>query len=285
MIIARLRGGLGNQMFQYALGRHLALKNGAPLLLDLTELESTKLRKYELGFFNIAAKTISDYQIGHFARWGRNLRLGLDSKRWAETKEQSKFFDPRVLELRGDVYLDGYWQSEKYFNGIRDTIREDFTFKTEPDPSNEKMLEQIRRSNSVCLHVRRGDYVADQITNRFHGTCGLDYYREAANSIKARVPDAQFFVFSDDLDWASANMNLDGRSTIVGVNGTDKGVDDMRLMSNCKHFIIANSSFSWWGAWLSKNPGKIVCAPKRWFREADEGDIIPESWVRIEGDA
>lgn len=262
MITVKLMGGIGNQMFQYAFGRHLAHLNGTELALDVSFLEGPQKgvipRKYELGVFNIKAELMSGRAKGK------------------HVKESSVRFDPKLPDLKGDLYLDGYWQSEKYFKPVEGLIREDFSFK-EP-------LNSVPPEGSVGVHVRRGDYVSDKRTKEFHGCCGEDYYSSAAGVIARRCSGPVFYVFSDDICWVEQNMPFPGKTEYVKGNQASPG-RDMHMMSRCSHQIIANSSFSWWAAWLNNNPDKIVVAPDRWFADgkinALAADLVPESWARL----
>jgi len=285
MIIVKLYGGLGNQMFQYALGRNLALRNKTELKFDVTGLEQDKLRHYELDIFNISATIASKSEIMLIRKSSRGINsriLRILSQHYFCIKQKDLYFDATIKGKKGDIYLDGYWQCENYFKNIRDIIVNDFIIKYNPDERNKSMLEKIDNSNSVCIHVRRGDYVYNKKTRKVHGTCSFEYYNNAVNIIGKKVRNPEFFIFSDDLQWTKANLKFEYPFIYVDINNTEKGYEDLRLMSRCKHFIIANSSFSWWAAWLSNNADKIICAPSRWFNSVDEGDIVPKSWLRIE---
>lgn len=281
MIIVKLQGGLGNQMFQYALGRRLALKNNAELRLDVTHFEQYGVRRYELHVFNIFCSVASKRNIKFFRKFNNSIISKIAGRHYKYVKEKNLYFDKTVLEKKGNIYLDGYWQSEKYFKDIREIIVKDFAVRNEPDTKNKSLLEKIKNSNSVGLHIRRGDYVSDEKINKFHGTCPLEYYYNAVKIVE-KIGDPEFFVFSDGPEWTKMNLKLQ-YPTFYSDNNPKRGYEDLRLMSHCKHFIIANSSFSWWGAWLSDNLDKIVCAPKTWFAGQDEGDVVPESWIRVEG--
>ena len=291
MIITQLLGGLGNQLFQYALGRRLAHDHGVPLKLDVKFYQQHTLRAYKLHHFNIQAEIAADKEINRFVgkepyrkamRWLQ--RRVLPYERRPLVKERTLAFDPAVLRTPSDAYLEGYWQSEHYFHAIERLLRDELTFKTPPDSANARLLDQIRGvSNSISLHVRRGDYVTSKEVNSYLGIIPLDYYREAIKRIVAAIPDAHFFVFSDDPGWVRANISTDHPITYVTHNGADKDYEDLRLMANCRHHIIANSSFSWWGAWLASTPEQIVYAPQRWGNnpELNHSDRIPEHWQRI----
>jgi len=284
LVIVKLRGGLGNQMFQYAIGRNLALKNNTMLKFDVSELERDKLRHYELEIFNISGSIASKFMMMFIRIFNNRILSKILDQYYFYIKQQDRYFNEKILAEEGNIYLDGYWQSENYFKEIRNIIIRDFTIKFTPDKKNKSMLEKIKYSNSVCIHIRRGDYISNKKTSEVHGDCSLKYYHNAVKIISKKVKNPIFFIFSDDSQWVKDNLKFEYPTIYVNINSPKKGYEDLRLMSNCKHFIIANSSFSWWGAWLSNNSNKIVCAPKRWFRSADEGDIVPKSWIRVEGD-
>jgi hypothetical protein len=291
MVISALCGGIGNQMFQYAAGRRLAERRGVDLKLCFVSSDGNTPREYELGVFNIREQFASNTEVAALT----TCQPGLARKLFARIsggkqhhpatyiKEKYYHFDPSILDLEGNVYLEGYWQSEKYFRDISPIIRKEFGIKRPPDDRNRFIAEKIGSCESVSIHVRRGDYVTNAETRRVHGICSPEYYAEALRYIGERVNDPHFFIFSDDPSWARDNIRTDFPSSVVDHNGPEHAYEDMRLMSLCRHHIIANSSFSWWGAWLSGNPEKIVVAPSRWFRTGsyDTRDLIPEGWVRI----
>lgn len=286
MIIVRLTGGLGNQMFQYATARRLADVNDAQLKLDISHFGRNPARAYALGHFNIQATIASPKEVVWFngrekVRRVKQMLHSLHPKpRWKWAFQGSGYFDPTILTLKGNVYIDGAWQSEKYFRDIAPALREELTVRDEPNVANRTMSEQIRHGESVSLHIRRGDYVTNSTTLRVHGLSSLEYYGSAVCWLTEQVPLPRFFVFSDDSDWARDNLQLDYPTTFVSHNGADKHYEDLRLISQCRHHIIANSSFSWWGAWLCTYPGKIVIAPRQWFHEFeyDIHDIVPVEW-------
>ncbi|MFN8447792.1 MAG: alpha-1,2-fucosyltransferase [Anaerolineae bacterium] len=192
-------------------------------------------------------------------------------------------FEPDFLNTPKDVYLQGYFQNERYFKSIESLIRQDFVVPTPFDSRNGEMAERIRRVQSVSLHIRRGDYATNAETRSIHGLLPLDYYQTAVQHIAKSVDQPHFFVFSDDPVWACDHLRLDFPLTVVDYNGAERDFEDMRLLSLCQHHIIANSSFSWWGAWLCENPDKIVCAPKRWLQDTryDTDEVVPATWRRI----
>lgn len=291
MVISALCGGIGNQMFQYAAGRRLAERRGVALKLCFVSYRGNTPREYELGVFNIREEFASDDEVASLTLSQTGLArkvIGRISGKAQEipatyVKEKYFHFDPSILDLKGSVYLEGYWQSEKYFSDISQIIRKEFEIRHSPDDRNRLIAESIVACESASIHVRRGDYITDAETSRVHGVCSPEYYDEAMHYIGERVNAPHFFIFSDDPSWALDHIRTDFPSTVLDHNGPGHAYEDMRLMSLCKHHIIANSSFSWWGAWLSGNPEKMVIAPSRWFRTGsyDTRDLIPEGWIRI----
>ena len=286
MVIVRLIGGLGNQMFQYALGRALALRHGVPVKLDIGGFEQYKVHGYCLNRLRIVEQYARPDEVRAIKLPGAlprilNRLFGLAPNGWV--REAAFHFDPTVMVLRPPLYLEGYWQSEKYFAAVRDVIRGEFTIRDSLNSQNRAVEERISNCNSVALHVRRGDYVSNPRTNAVHGVCGVEYYQRAAQLIGERIPRPEFFIFSDDPEWAKANLRLSFPSTVVNLNDASRSHWDLHLMSRCRHQIIANSSFSWWAAWLNGEASKIVIAPRRWFKQSDANtaDLIPAGWLRV----
>ena len=287
MIIVKLTGGLGNQLFQYSLGRYLAIKNNCGLKLDITGFETYKLHNYTLGNFKIIEKFANSAEILLLNNpISRSLSSYFPSQRKMHIKEQSSHFDPNILNAGRNVYLEGYWQSENYFKGIGDTIRKDLTLRDPLGEEAKKIAEQISSHESVSLHIRRGDYAKNERTREVHGLCSPEYYERSISYISRRSVAPRLFIFSDDIEWAKANLNLSGLPATFVSDGNDKikNFEELYLMSLCKHNILANSTFSWWGAWLNVNKDKIVIAPKKWFNsnKIDAADLIPSSWITIE---
>lgn len=291
MIIVNIIGGLGNQMFQYALGKSIALKTKQPLKLDITAFKAYELRSYELAAFNISCSIAAEEEINALKYKNPNffeklnMLLRKQSAPYSEFcyKEKYYHFDSEVLDNNESIYLFGYWQSEKYFLDCKETILKEFTLKREISLLSTHYLNMITSSASVSLHIRRGDYVNNRTTNDYHGTCNLDYYKKAVSIIKIKNFKTHFFIFSDDLDWAKKNIDFIDNITFVELSADIPDYEEMYLMSMCRHNIIANSSFSWWGAWLNQNHKKIVIAPKLWFNDGsiNTNDLIPNTWIRI----
>lgn len=281
MIIVQLRGGLGNQLFQYALGRHLAFLNQAELKLDVSlfnEVNSWTYRTYSLNDFNIKATLATKNEINRLrGHWGGFVPFLGPQKSIVEP--HFHFYAP-VLSFKDAVYLDGYWQSEKYFIDIADVIREDLTPKVSGSDTYEILKESITQCNAVSVHIRRGDYVTNSTANRYFKPCEVKYYQQAIQYLVKYISNPVFFVFSDDILWAKANFKIDFPTHFVEGNSAQ---EDLWLMASCGYQIIANSTFSWWGAWLNQQPDKIVIAPQTWFstKRFDTKDLLPESWIQI----
>ena len=286
MIIVNIKGGLGNQMFQYALGRTLSLKNKDVLKLDISGLDHAKdvgdtHRPFVLDVFTIQNDIANEHEIrkikypyGIISKIGRSIDFKI-------LRHTHVLFEEEILKKTGDLYLDGYWQSPRYFENNRDVLLKDFTLKEMPR-TMETIKNQMSECPSVSLHVRRGDYVTNPRVGREFGMCSIDYYREAIAYMQKHIDAPHFFVFSDDMAWAKQNLPLEEEHTFVEDSAL-RTVDDLVLMSACKHNIIANSTFSWWGAWLNTNPNKIVIAPKPWFDNSPyDSSLLPHSWIHIQ---
>jgi hypothetical protein len=295
MIIIKLKGGLGNQMFQYALGRKLSLKTGKEFKLNKIDYERDTFRSYGLGVFNIIENFANDDEISKIDPSRRKNSIFFRLKKIIEFRVlknyhvgwEPHFFKKTLNKIRGeDVYLDGYWQSYKYFEDIRETIIEDFSLKIGLEQSHLDLLNQINSGNSVSLAVRRTDYLNPEMLRDF-GICSARYYNEAISLIEEKIKEPKFFVVSDDLDWTKANINFKNHHVVyiseLRENDKIKDYQEMSLMSKCKHNIIANSSFSWWPAWLNSNPDKIVIAPDIWSnnRSSKINELVPKNWVKI----
>ncbi len=290
MVVVQLRGGMGNQLFQYALGRRLAIERNVPLKLDTSRLDRDPQRRFSLDCFSFDADiaTSDDIQCtkGGDGIQGK-LTRGLDRlkpcyrRHWV--REQNLSFDSNVQNVPKSVYLQGYWQSERYFDVYAEVIRRDLQFREPPSSINSALAEEILQCDSVSVHIRRGDYVGNTKTNRMHGVCSEEYYRKAVDAIAAQFTSPHLYVFSDDIPWVREHLSTAHDMTYVDHNGLKNDYEDLRLMSLCRHHIIANSTFSWWGAWLNKNPSKIVIAPNKWYRssEYESIDIVPDSWLRV----
>jgi hypothetical protein len=279
IVIVRLAGGLGNQLFQYAAGRALARARGARLLLDVSGYDNERLgRQYRLDRFRVRARAIRSG--GLLGRVRRRVQRCLP-QRWRRLvfTEEKLSFDSRLLEIDRSVELRGYWQSERYLAGIAPMLRQELTFRDPPAGANAALAKEIAGVEAVCVHVRRGDYV----TNSSHVVLPAAYYRSAVEHIKETVPAPHYYVFSDAIPWCREHLPLPGPATFVDHNGPEADYEDLRLMSLCKHHVIANSSFSWWGAWLAEWPEQVVVAPGQWFANPSRTThhLIPDRWERL----
>ena len=282
-VFVRLMGGLGNQLFQYATARAVALRNGVPLVLDTRAYKPDSAFGYGLGHFAIKARIGSAEELPPGK--DQSLRYAL----WRKFGSSPKFVRERGLGLNRNVtalppgvYLHGYFQTEKYFAEYSDTIRSELRFVEPPNEENRRWLAMIADVPSVSLHVRRGDYIASAKASQVHGGCTPAYYANAVEHVATRLGGAPVLhMFSDDPDWAGENLKFPYETRIASSGGGAH--EDLQLMSACRHHIIANSTFSWWGAWIKPSPDKIVIAPKRWFADPsmDNPDIVPEGWIRI----
>lgn len=299
MVIVRLVGGLGNQMFQYAMGRRLAASNRTPLKLDVSAYEGntpdaqTGVRIFGLQNFNITAEIASRAEVCRVMnrnlpkQFGRIMR-GLDRARpyylrrcIVEPEELYWTFDPRMasLKVRGSAYLQfGFWQSTKYLTSIESSLRTELTIKDPPTGMNAKLCDDISRTNSIAVHIRHGDN-AHPAASRL-GALPLEHYYACAERAASEVAQPHFYVFSDDPQWTQENVRLNYPTTFVTHNGDDLNYEDLRLMTLCRHHVISNSTFSWWGAWLGKKPGQIVYAPRKYYQQLDQPmpDFYPNEW-------
>ena len=300
MIIIRLIGGLGNQMFEYAMAKNLAIKNNCELKIDISWLNKEKNKfkmqdLYGLKHFNLKTEIATKEEImklklfeGISGKLFKQVNKCLSYKYKRIVVEKAHEYMPKMKKTSDNTYIEfGYWSCYKYFEKIENKIKKEFSFKKEITNRNLKLVNKIKNNNSsISLHVRRGDYVNNPIYNTF----GLEYYHRSAKFICNKVKDPTFYIFSDDIEWTKKNLELNCKMVFIEENQkntlgdgghNDKGIYDMYLMSLCKHNITANSSFSWWGAWLNKNNKKIICTPKIWFNDIKNDSLIPKNWVKL----
>lgn len=278
-IFVKFIGGLGNQMFQYAFGLSLEKRCKAKVYYDKSFFDIKGSRNYELNNFKLKLKTTNNWLLKF------NECIKPRQKKIIKETEDS-IYNEKFYNLKNYNFYDGYFQTYKYFDDYRNDILKAFELKTPLNEENEKMLKKIKSSNSVSLHVRRTDYLYKEEL-KIRGVCDLDYYGKAIKYIEKNIKAPHFFVFSDDITWCLEHLKFQSKYTFVDINDAQSGYFDMFLMKNCKHNIIANSSFSWWGAWLNEHNNKIVIAPKIWmirWNETEENagrDLIPSDWIRI----
>jgi hypothetical protein len=293
MITTRLTGGLGNQMFQYALGRRLALDRGVGLALDLgwfgNEQGGDTRRSYALDGFALDADRA-------LVKGRSTLREPANRRQLAQRlarerldprsrilRQRGTGFDAAVLDAPDGTHLVGFWQSERYFDGQAAAIRADFVPTVTASAEARSLHERVSTDASVSLHVRRGDYVSNADANRYHGTLDPEHYRRAVEMVAERTSvDLELFIFSDDVAWCAEHLALAHATTFVELPDTSP-IIDLALMAACRHHVIANSSFSWWGAWLDPRPDHVVVAPRAWAQNpgADFSTIYCPGWLRL----
>ncbi|HOI72947.1 MAG TPA: alpha-1,2-fucosyltransferase [Syntrophales bacterium] len=293
LVIVRLNGGLGNQLFQYATGRMLADHHRTELKLDLSAFHTGKERTYRLNHLRVRERIAGDDEIDALCGPPRNSFRGIVFRLLQRMRPYHRRFvfqercigryDPDILRTPKSVYLRGYWQSEKYFLTVAGDIRREIAEIEPRDAHSREMEKEMLRTASASVHVRRGDYVTDPAACEVHGLCDGDYYRRCVRFLDERVKNLRLFIFSDEPDWVRRNMDLGSSAVVVDHNGGERDYEDLLLMSRCRYHIVANSSFSWWGAWLCDFQDKIVLAPRNWFRAGvlEETDIVPDSWIRM----
>lgn len=291
MIVAKLIGGLGNQLFQYAAAKALALRHNVDTKVDVSFLNSDSEGRYTQRFFDL---TCFENDITIATKSECDLFLNKKSNKVTRELqicfpflfnhvlffESGSSYQYHFIKLPKSTYLNGYWQSELYFKNYELEIRNQLHFKKQIIDDCKHWLDKIKNTDSIALHVRRGDYVTLKEANSFHGTCNLTYYTNALNYLLAKVSMPTLYIFSDDLEWCKTNLSYNYPTYFVDTNNQHH---DLFLMSECQHNIIANSSFSWWAAWLNANPNKIVVAPEQWFtdKSINTNDLIPASWHKI----
>ncbi|WP_342648679.1 alpha-1,2-fucosyltransferase [Mucilaginibacter sp. CSA2-8R] len=296
MIYVKLVSGLGNQLFQYAIGRMISLKNNMPLKLDVSFFESQSLRQFKLNHYNIAADIATPDEVDKFLTNYRSksikskifrkidYRLPKSYRRYFIESEPF-VYEPDLFKIHNSVYLDGYWQNQAYFADVNPTIFKELKIKEVYSAIAGNYLKKIQHHpSSVALHIRRGDYVTDKKAFEMMGVLPIDYYNEATKIIKSDLIDPHYFVFSDDLNWAKDKLNVGSAVTFVDFNGEISDYTELELMSQCKHNIIANSSFSWWGAFLNTNKKKIVISPQNWVKSSainSKVHIQMSNWLKL----
>ncbi len=281
MVISRITSGLGNQLFQYACGRAVSLRHGVELKLDVQNFKDYKNRRYALDAFAIHATEATPDEVQAMLKTNTLWhRLTTPRARRRVLREQGMGFDEAVLRAGPDVYLSGYWQSPRYFQDVEPQLRGELTWRLPPPPESSRVLEKIGATTAVAVHVRRGDYVSNPEYAKRFGALPLVYYERALTHLGERFANLHAFVFSDEPDWIKANFPKKWPLTVVEGNAAP---EDLRLMAACRCHVIANSTFSWWGAWLAPFADKIVLAPERFFYDPalPDRELVPDNWTRI----
>ena len=273
MVISKITSGLGNQMFQYALGKSISIKHNAILKLDISAYDKFKPHNgYRLNAFNIDEHIASRYEMRIFKILSK---LSIFTKKVRYKEKERTIYDKNVFN-DSHIYLSGYWQNEKYFLDIKDILQKKFMPKEEISIHAKEYLKIIQSTNSVSIHIRRGDYLKHPNL----GVLGLHYYISAVEYLSRKKEDLTFFIFSDDIEWCMENFEFLEKKVYVKHTKTD--IDDMFLMRNCQHNIIANSTFSWWAAWLNENNDKIIISPKTCMAENPNNyEWAPKPWIQL----
>lgn len=292
MIISRIDGGLGNQMFQYAYAYYLASKHNAPLMLDTGSYDAQPQHGYLLNHFNISASLLPNTEQHRLPRRYRStsykntrtLVQRLLPLSVLRRHKQTEFgFSSRHLSVPNHCYLVGYWQSQKFFPGLREELLKQFQPREPISEVTQRVLDRIQSTNSVAVHVRRGDYVTNSEAAKIYCHLPTCYYTDAISDWAASQVQPEVFVFSNDIAWCQHELQLPYPVTFVDHNTNANAHEDMVLMSHAKCCVIANSTFSWWGAWLNQRDDCTIYAPDRWFQSGtlDGSDIVPENWQRL----
>jgi Glycosyl transferase family 11 len=297
MIIINLMGGLGNQMFQYATAKNLSLMNNTELTIDASnfrKLTSNSEHTFQLSNFNISARQASKLEIWKIAQPTNSLArivgevFGRSAhKAKAVFKEpDGSDFKPDVLTIKSDRLLIGYFNSYKYFDSIRSILVHEYTPREEISAEGQNLLKLIASTNSVSIHIRRGDYVADpEVYKCIEGIITERFYQNAVDYIASRVDSPHFFVFSNDMPWVKQNFRVHNKITYVDFNSPQRGFEDLWLMSRCKHNITAGgSTFSWWAAYLNHNKNKIIVRTENISNDPKYNypdDYFPPDWKTV----
>lgn len=286
IIRVKIFSGLGNQMFQYACARAIQEKFGGDLYLDIYNFKFDK-RKFGLNNFKLNDKIKIIDQDNSISNVQKNKILKILCKFMPKLTFKICSCFGKYLYLgeeyikidknnKNNYYLFGYWQSEKYFKDIKSILQKEFELKSKIKSSHQKIINEMKEENSVAIHFRRGDYLN---INKYSNICTDEYYKKAIKIINDKVENPMFYIFSDDIEYAKSNWNFG--NNVKFIDEKNNNYEDINLMKHCKHYIIANSSFSWWGQYLSQNENKIVIAPKKWYNNNHKVDIYMEDWIKI----
>ena len=283
MIIVQMSGGLGNQMFQYALYKQLESMGKEIRIDDITCYSEQGNRPKQIAIFPVSYIEATKEELIALTDASLlikdRIRRKLFGRKTKAYQEKQFNYDKTVLELT-EAYFEGCWQTEKYFPDVKELLKNEFQFPVPEDVANQSYLDQIHNTISVGIHIRRGDYLVSKYSGLYEGICTPEYYQKAIAQMQAWHPECHFFLFSNDADWVREQYQ-GNEYTVVDCNDEETGYYDMMLMSHCKHQIIANSSFSWWAAWLNTNIEKKVIAPSKWLNGRDCSDIYTDGMLAI----
>jgi len=293
MIIVELVGGLANQMVIYSAAKALSEHLQVELKIDITKLNKDKKRNYALNHLNIEAKTATQKEIDRICQksnsWFVNkikkkIRKKCNGNAFGIYVEPTISYDPNFFSLKDNTHIRGNFINANYFSSIEKVLRHEFQIKSPLSNKTKELIESITSGDSVSIHIRRGDYANEKKTNKIHGLIPIDYYKTAIDLINNKIKSPTFYVFSDDISWVKENLSNTQKMHFIDHTDGDTAYEDMYMMSLCKHNIIANSGFSYWGAWLNSNTEKLVISPKQWCADSKLNDrfkLIPEGWFKI----
>jgi hypothetical protein len=297
MVIVTLGGGLGNQLFQYTIGRLLAIKNNTTLKLYISNFKYENNRSYKLNYFNIQEAFATEEEVEKLIHvyYSNSLYARIHKKIHQNRPKYKKkyfiesdywIFEPELVKITSDVLLEGFWQHYKYYENIPQEILQELILKEEFKTSlTNSIINSIEQDDSsVSIHIRRGDYVSDPNNLNYFGALPMQYYYDAVNYVNENIQNPKFYIFSDDLNWVKDHFKINAPITFVDIAGGIKDYLELDAMSKCRHNIIANSSFSWWGAFLNKNTDKIIIAPKNWVVKEDINKNIQihfPGWIKL----
>lgn len=282
MVVVKLKGGLGNQLFQYAFARAMAIYYSTNSYLDISDYlydNHRVKRSFDLNLFDIKSeviRSIADLKVNFLqSLFRQEAKLNLYN-------EKTISHDNEVYNLKLPIHFDGYWQSFKYFDFIKADLQKELVLISKKTKVQDSYFFRLKLFPSVAVHIRRGDYVTDEITNQIHGVCSLEYYLNSIEYFKRKIPNVQFLIFSDDITYVKSILG--NMSNYIYIENLDNHVEEFDLMKQCDHFIISNSTFSWWAAWICSNEDKEVIAPNRWYKDDDfeskTKDLIPTNWLK-----
>ncbi len=303
MIIVKINGGLGNQLFQYAVARAISIKLNRKLLLDdswyrdihslddQSDPNATTIRDFLLNYFNIQSHVISKIHL----KWIKGLEIRSKYSNFFKflldgplnnlsfEKIDNNNFSLTVIEESPNVYLTGYWQNNDIIEEYKNLISNELLLKYPLSTKNEIYFKSITSTNSVAIHFRRGDYISKPNTRKVHASCSKNYYYNSIEYLQKKNNDLHYFIFSDDITWAKDNLTFNNNTTFI--DNEEPAYEHLYLMSQCKHQITANSTFSWWAAWLNRNKDKIIITPKYWYYDKHLNNTvirIPKEWIKID---
>lgn len=278
-VVVRVTGGLGNQLFQFSAGLAVSKRLGARLRVDASAYAKDPLRRYRLDCLAEPPEQVSEQELQSLLQPGWIARKLLRKRPLRVIRHLEASYRPEVQVVAEGCYLDGYWQSQEYFRPIRDEIRSRLQFQSSLSPSNGQLASLAQAKRVASLHVRRGDYVAVPSLRDWHGVLPLEYYERALELLDSRFGLEGVFVFTDDPEWVRSNLATELPMTIVS-NGKSDELEELSVMKSCRYHVIANSSYSWWGAWLSDAEPAAIVAPSQWFAtdKEDASAIVPSEW-------